>query len=81
MQGKEILAPTMANMRLQNHANNANPVGGFGGIPGPLPSNASAAIPYNPEVRINHPIYPQMPTHLPMEVENTPDHFLFSVRV
>jgi hypothetical protein len=72
MQGNEILAPTMANMRLQNLANNVNPVGGFGGVPGPVPFNASAAVPYNPEVRINHPVYPQMPTHSPMEIENTP---------
>jgi hypothetical protein len=37
MQGNEILAPTMANMRLQNPANNANPVGGYGGISGSVP--------------------------------------------
>jgi hypothetical protein len=76
MQGNEILAPTMANMRLQNPANNANPVG-FGGVPGPVPFNVSAAVPYNPEVKINHPIYPQMPTHLPMEIENTPSFHSF----
>jgi hypothetical protein len=58
MQGNEILAPTMANMRLQNPANNVNPVGGFGGVPGPKPFNASAAVPYNLEVRINYPVYP-----------------------
>jgi hypothetical protein len=72
MQGNEILAPTMANMRPQNPANNANPVGGYGGIPGPVPFIVNATVPYNPEVRINHPVYPQMPTHSPMEIENTP---------
>jgi hypothetical protein len=58
MQGNEILAPTIANMRLQNPANNANPVGGYGGIPGPVPFIANATVPYNPELRINHPVYP-----------------------
>jgi hypothetical protein len=72
MQGNKILAPTMANMRLQNPANNANPVGGFGGVSGPVPFNATAALPYNSEVRINHRVYPQMSTHSPMEIENTP---------
>jgi hypothetical protein len=32
MQGNEILAPTMASMRLQNPTNNVNSVGGFGRI-------------------------------------------------
>jgi hypothetical protein len=72
MQGNEILAPTMASMRLQNPPNNVTPVGGFGGVPRPVPFIASATVPYNPEVRINHPVYPQMPTHSPMEIENTP---------
>jgi hypothetical protein len=72
MQGNEILTPTMASMRLHNPVNNANPVGGFGGIPGPVPFNVSATMPYNPEVRIQHPVYPQMPTHSPMEIENAP---------
>jgi hypothetical protein len=72
MQGNEILAPTMANMRLQNPANNANFGGGYGGIPGPVPFIASATVPYNLEVRINNPVYHQMPTHLPMEIKNTP---------
>jgi hypothetical protein len=80
MQGNEILAPTMANMRLQNPANNANPVGGYGGSPRPVPFIANTTVPYNPEVRINHPVYPQMPTHSPMEIENTPS-FPSSVRV
>jgi hypothetical protein len=80
MQGNEILAPTMASMRLQNSANNANPVDGFGGVLGPVPFNASATVPYNPEVRINHPVYPQMPTHSSMEIENTPS-FPSSVRI
>jgi hypothetical protein len=77
MQGNEILAPTMANMRLQNPANNVNLVGGFGGVPGPVPFNPSAAVPYNPKVKINHPVYPQMPTHSPMEIENTPSFSSF----
>jgi hypothetical protein len=80
MQGNEILAPTMVNMWLQNSANNVNPVGGFGGVLGPVPFNASATVPYNPEVRINYPVYPQMPTHSPIQIENTPS-FLLSVRV
>jgi hypothetical protein len=71
-QRNEILAPTMANMRLQNPAGNVNHVGGYRGIPGPVPFNANAAAPYNPEVRINPLVYPQMPTHSPMEIENTP---------
>jgi hypothetical protein len=72
MQGNEILAPMMANMRLQNPANNVNPVGGYVGILRPVPFIANTIVLYNPEVRINRPVYHQMPTHSPMEIEYTP---------
>jgi hypothetical protein len=72
MQGNETLAPTMAGMQLQNPPSNVNPMGGFGEVPGPMPFNANAATRINPEVRMNPHIYPQMPTHTPMEIELTP---------
>jgi hypothetical protein len=73
MQGNEILAQPMANMQLQGAPRtiNVNPVGGFGRVPGPVPFNTTAAVPYNPEVRINPSVNAQMPTHSPMEIETT----------
>jgi hypothetical protein len=69
MQGNETLAPSMANMQLQGvpRAVNVNLGGDFGRVPGLVPSNATAAAPYNPEIRIN----PPMNTHSPMEIETT----------
>jgi hypothetical protein len=61
MQGNETLVPTMAGMQLQNPPGNVNPMGGFGGVPGPMPFSASTTTHINPEVRINSHVYPQMP--------------------
>jgi hypothetical protein len=71
MQGNETLAPTMAGMQLQNPPGHVDPMGGFGGVPGPMPFNANTTTRINPEVRINSHVYPQMPTHTPMEIEPT----------
>jgi hypothetical protein len=81
MQRNKALAPTMANMRLQNPPGNVNSTGGFEGVPGPAPLNANPNTRFNSEVRINPHIYPAMPTHSPMEIEPTQSFPSFCTRM